>query len=134
MLDGLNKERPLLDTEALHLSQSLILFPQEQPQLAITVQVDVGASGVLRGFDADGEAGCSRGDGIGSKVDNDGPRGIEPLQRSLGATQVHLLHIPGVAFMSQTAGRKVREKTLADIDHPWQELSRFCEKCTITET
>ncbi len=110
---GLDEERALLDTEALHLAPSLVLFTQQQPQLSVTVQVDVGASGVCRGFDADGKAGSGRGDGIGSKVDDDGPRGIEPLQKALGATQVHLLHIPGVAFMSQTAGREKQERCQA---------------------
>lgn len=115
--DGLDEDSPLLDTEALHLALSLVLITQQQPQLAITVQVDVGAAGVCRGFDADREAGGGKGDRVGSEVNNDGPRGIEPLQRALGATQVHLLHIPGVAFMSQTTGRKERGKTSADINH-----------------
>lgn len=108
--DGLDEERPLPDAEALHLALSLVRLAQQQPQLAIAVQVDVGASGVRGGFDADREAGGGGGHRVGSEVDDDGPRGIEPLQRALGATQVHLLHVPGVAFVSQTAGRKGRER------------------------
>lgn len=108
--DGFDEERPFTDAEALHLAPSLVLFTQQQPQLAITVQVNVSASGVRRGFDADREVGGSRRDRVGSEVNNDGPRGIEPLERALGATQVHLLHIPGVAFMSQTAGGKEQER------------------------
>lgn len=107
--DGLNEERPLLDAEAVHLALSLVLLAQQQPQLAVAVQVNVGASGVRRGFDADGEAGGGGGDCVGPEVNDDGPRGVEPLQRAFGATEVHLLHVPGVAFMSQTAGRKERE-------------------------
>lgn len=112
--DGLDEERPLPDAEALHLALSLVLFAQQQPQLAVAVQVDVGAPGVRGGFDADGEAGGGRRDRVGPEVDDDGPSGIEPLQRALGATQVHLLHIPGVAFVSQTAGGTGRGKTSAD--------------------
>jgi len=108
--DGLDEERPLLDAEALHLALRLVLVPQQQPQLAVAVQVDIGAAGLGRGFDADGEArGGGRGR-VGSEVDDDGPRGIEPLQSALGATQVHLLHVPGVALVSQTTGRKGGEK------------------------
>ena len=107
--DGLDEERPLLDAEALHLALSLVLLTQQQPQLAVAVQVDVGASGVRRGFDADGEAGGGRGHHVGSEVDDDGARGVEPLQGALRAAQVHLLHVSGVAFMSQTAGKKEKE-------------------------
>lgn len=113
--DGFDEERPLADPEALHLALSLVLLAQQQPQLAVAVQVNVRASGVCGGLDADGEAAGGRGDRVGSEVNNDGPRGIQPLQRALGATQVHLLHIPGVAFMSQTAGRKEWAKTSANI-------------------
>lgn len=104
VLDGLDEQRPLLDAEAVHLSLSLVLFAQQQAQLSVTVQVDVGAEGFFGGFDADGELGGRRGHRVGSEVDDDGPRGVEPLQRALGATQVHLLHVPGVALMSQAAG------------------------------
>lgn len=104
--DGFDEERPLPDAEALHLAPRLLLFAHQQPQLAATVQVDVGASGVRRGFDADGEAGGGRGDGVGSEINDDGPRWIKPLQRALRAAQIHLLHVPGVAFVHQTAERK----------------------------
>lgn len=107
--DGLDEERPLADAEALHPSPSLVLFPQQQPQLAVTVQVDVGAPGVRRGFDADGEAGGGWGDGVGSEVHDDGPGGVKPLQSALRATQIHLLHVPGVAFVHQAAERKEQE-------------------------
>lgn len=108
--DGFDEECPLLDAEALHLALSLVLFAHQQPQLAVTVQVDVGASGVRRGFDADREAGGGRGDGVGSEINDDGPGGIKPLQRALRATQIHLLHIPGMAFVHQTAERKEQER------------------------
>lgn len=107
--DGLDEERPLLDAEALHLALSLVLLTQQQPQLAVTVQVDVSASGIRRGFDADGEAGGCRGHHVGAEVNDDGACWVEPLQGALRAAQVHLLHVSGVAFMSQTAGRKEKE-------------------------
>lgn len=81
--DGFNEERTLADSETLHIAPSLLLFAQQQPQFAITVQVNVSAPGIYRGLDADGEAGGSRGDGVGSEVNNDGPCGIEPLQSAL---------------------------------------------------
>lgn len=133
--DSLDEERPLQDIEALHLALSLVLFAQQHPQLAVTVQVDVGASGVCGGFDADGEAGGGLGDRVGSEVDDDGPRGIEPLQGALGATQVHLLHVPGVAFMRQTAGRKERRKDVSRHNDSRQGIVKnHWKKCTITET
>lgn len=107
--DGFDEERPLPEAEAAHLAPSLLLLAHQQAQLAAAVQVDVGASGLRRGFDADGEAGGARGDGVGPQVHDDGPRWIEPLQGALRATQVHLLHVPGVAFVHQTAGRKEQE-------------------------
>ena len=107
--DGLDEERPLLDAEAVHLALSLVPLAQQQPQLAIAVQVDVGSAGVRGRFNADREASGGRGNRVGSEVHDDGPRGIEPLQRALGATKVHLLHVPGVAFMSQTARRRKRK-------------------------
>lgn len=104
--DGFDEERPLADAEALHLAPSLVLFAQQQSQLAVAVQVDVGASGVRRGFDADREAGGGRGDGVGSEINDDGPSGVKPLQGALRATQIHLLHVPGMAFVHQTTERK----------------------------
>lgn len=108
--DGFDEERPLGDAEALHLAPSLVLLAQQQPQLAAAVQVDVGASGVRSGLDADGEAGGGRGEDVGSEVNDDGPGGVEPLQGALRAAQIHLLHVPGVAFVHQTAGRKEQER------------------------
>lgn len=107
--DGFDEERPLGDAEALHPAPSLVLLAQQQPQLAVAVQVDVGASGVRRGFDADGEAGGGRGDDVGSEINDDGPGGVEPLQGALRAAQIHLLHVPGVAFVHQTAERTERK-------------------------
>lgn len=107
--DGLDEERSLLDAEAVHLAPGLVLLAQQQTQLAAAVQVDVGAAGVGGRFDADGEAGGGGGDRVGPQVHDDGPRGVEPLQGTLGATQVHLLHVPGVAFVGQAAGGRQRD-------------------------
>lgn len=115
--DGLDEESPLLDAEALHLAPRLVLVAQQEPQLAVTVQVDVGAAGFRQGFDADGEAGGGGGQRVGSEVDDDGPRGVEPLQGALGAAQVHLLHISGVAFVGQTTGRREGEKKRRGGEH-----------------
>lgn len=108
--DGFDEERPLGDAEALHLAPSLVLLAQQQSQLAVAVQVDVGASGVRGGFDADRETGGGRGDDVGSEVNDDGPGGVKPLQRALRAAQIHLLHVPGMAFVHQTAERKEQER------------------------
>lgn len=108
--DGFDEERPLADAEALHLAPSLVLLAQQQSQLAVAVQVEVGAFGVRGGFDADGEAGGGRGDDVGSEIHDDGPGGVKPLQGALRAAQIHLLHIPGMAFVHQTAVRKEQER------------------------
>lgn len=113
--DGFDEERPLADAEALHLPPGLVLLSQQQPQLSVAVQVDVGAPGVRGGLDADREAGGGRGDGVGSEVDDDGPGGVKPLQGALRATQIHLLHIPGVALVHQTAERKERGRLSAKL-------------------
>ena len=121
--DGLDKERPLLDAEALHLALSLVLLSQQQTQLPVAVQVDVGAAGLLGGLDADGEASGGGGDRVGPEVHDDGPRGVEPLQRALGAAEVHLLHVPGVAFMGQTAGGQTRKEK--SVNHPFYKEVEF---------
>lgn len=108
--DGFDEERPLGDAEALHLAPSLVLLAQQQAQLAVAVQVDVGASGVRRGFDADRETGGGRGEDVGPEINDDGPGGVKPLQGALRAAQVHLLHVPGMAFVHQTAERKEQER------------------------
>lgn len=68
-------------------------------------------AGVIRylggriGFDASVEA-CHvsrQGLGVGSQVDNDGPRRVEPLQGALRAAEVDLLHIPAVRLVAQAA-------------------------------
>lgn len=83
MRDGLDEERPLSDAEAVYLALRLVLFPQQQPQLAVAVQVDVCPRGVLGGFDADGEAGGGGRQGVGPQVDDDGSSRVDPLQRAL---------------------------------------------------
>lgn len=84
--DGFDEDSPLLDAKAVHLALSLLLFLQQQTQLSITVQVNVGTTRVCGGFDANREASSSRRQCVGSKVHDDRPRGVEPLQGALGTT------------------------------------------------
>lgn len=110
--DRLDEERPLSDAKAVHFPLGLVLLTQQQPQLPFAVQVDVRPGGVLGGLDADGEAGGGGRQGVGSQVYDDGSGGVEPLQKALWAAQIHLLHVPGVAFVGQpaTGGRKVNRE------------------------
>lgn len=66
----------------------------------------MGATGFAGRFNAHREVGGCRRRHVGSQVDDDGASGVKPLERTLGAAQVHLLHVTGVAFMGQTTARK----------------------------
>lgn len=71
--------------------------------------------GVTVGFDADVQTRPVRSCGrrVGPQVDNDGPCGIEPLERPLRAAEVDLLHISPVRLVAQAAAGRSQKQLLA---------------------
>lgn len=66
----------------------------------------------------------SGGRRVGPQVDDDGPGGVEPLQRALRAAEVDLLHVSAVRLVAQAAaGRGRGLKTIAWVKN--KTLVRF---------
>lgn len=105
---GLHKQRPLLETEAAHVTGGLSRLWQQRSELSGPLHVQRGPSRVNARFDAGVQAlaGSRRRLQVGSEVDDDGTSGIEPLQRTFGAAKVNLLHVPAVRLVRQTAAER----------------------------
>lgn len=76
----LDKQRPLVYTETVHIALSLLGLADQEAELPQALQVDVSAARLPRRFDAHGEVAGGRRYHVGSKVDNDGTCWVEPLQ------------------------------------------------------